>query len=193
MDVFGTNAAPEDPIEAKITIAGLQNPYSSKPAGSLIIRSYSDEGYLIDEGTSDPNLVIPESGDIAGNTIVVTNDVTSSTTSSFTFVFQQESQIPKDGFIYITVPEELVLRDSEVQSGGSCTNNPKFICTDVKNNVIIIKVQELIPANQPVTIVLEGITSPRSDTSTSTFIFTTFDSDGKSEIATGYDKVVVMT
>ena len=93
------------------------------------------------------------------------------------------------------MPTELVLRPTETQSGGVCVTSP-FACTDVIDNsgleprepsIIIIKVQERIPAGTATTVAIVGVTNPRNTDVTGVFHIVTFDIDGVSEIDAGFD------
>ena len=70
-------------------------------------------------------------------------------------------------------------------SDGACTVDI-FTCTIV-GNVITIKVTQEIPANVPTEIVITGLDNPRNDKPTGPFVFVTFDSDGISEIDSGFN------
>ena len=70
-------------------------------------------------------------------------------------------------------------------SNGVCTVDI-YTCTIV-GNVVTIKVTQEIPAQTPTTIEIHGLINPRSDAQTGPFIFVTFDSDGISEIDSGFD------
>lgn len=129
----------------ELIIEGIQNPYSSKPAGDVTVITYYEED-MVDQGTSDGSFT-PTSGNTDFVSIDVTNDDTSGINSVYTLVFISDSSIPKNGFIHIEMPDRIGLRPSEVLSDGSCTSNT-LTCTEVNTvkNVIVIKTQEIILA-----------------------------------------------
>jgi hypothetical protein len=175
----------------ELIIEGIQNPYSSKPAGDVTVITYYEED-MVDQGTSDGSFT-PTSGSTNYVSIVVVNAATSGINSSYTLVFKSDSSIPKNGFIHIEMPDRIGLRPSEVLSDGSCTSNT-LTCTSVDpvTNVIIIKTQEIILAETSTTIVITGITNPRSIQPTQVIHIVTYDADGISEIDAGYDVGVTM-
>lgn len=149
----------------ELLIEGIQNPYSSQPAGDVTILTYYETD-MVDTGTSDGSFT-PTSGIITGVPINVVDPITNGSNSIYTLVFTPQSSIPKNGFIHIMMPERLVMRESEVQSAGACTS-PTLTCTEVDQSKrrIIIKTQEIIAAGTPTSIVIMGITNPRSVQST---------------------------
>ena len=91
------------------------------------------------------------------------------------------------------MPKRVTLRPSEVLSDGSCTSEG-LTCTEVdtEKNIIIIKTQNLINAMTPTTIILTGITNPRSIQPTDVVHIVSFDADGISEIDAGFDISITM-
>ena len=122
----------------ELLIEGIQNPYSSKPAGGVTIMTFYEDD-MVDSGTKAESFT-PVSGDITGEPIVITNPLTSGIDSVYTLVFKADSSIPKNGFIHVYMPERVGLRPSEVLSDGACTTET-LTCTDVKKdeNLIVIK------------------------------------------------------
>ena len=59
-DIFGNNDPAEGPLTIILKIDGIQNPYSSFPAGNLIITTKLGE-YDVDRGESDGTFT-PEAG-----------------------------------------------------------------------------------------------------------------------------------
>ena len=84
------------------------------------------------------------------------------------------------------------MRPTEVFSGGVCTE-ANLACITVLNNVIRVKTQVEIPPNTPTTILLTGITNPRTEKPTDFFRIITYDANGLSEIDAGFDKSTKMT
>lgn len=155
-------------------IEGIQNPYSSKPAGDVTVMTFFEED-MVDSGTSDGSFK-PTSGAISGIPIEITNPLTSGIDSTYTLVFTADSSIPKNGFIHLEMPERIGLRPSEVLSDGACVTDT-LTCTDVdpEKNLIVIKSQEVINAATPTTLILMGITNPRSIQPTEVIHVVTFD------------------
>lgn len=124
----------------ELLIEGIQNPYSSRPAGDVTIMTFFEED-MVDSGTSDGSFK-PTSGNIKGDPIQITNPLTSGIDSVYTMIFEADSSIPKNGFIHIYMPERVGLRPSEVLSDGACTTE-NLTCTEVdkEQNLIIIKTQ----------------------------------------------------
>ena len=181
-NIFGGVDPPTGPLTIEITIFGIQNPYASYPAGNVIISTLLG-GYIVDTGESDGSFT-PTSGNIGGRPIIIINPVTSGIDSDYEMIFVPVSSIPKNGFIWIYVPDRLVLRDSETFSDGSCTN-PTLSCTEIKRDdadasqygsqIIIIKTTQIIIAGTNVDIVITGITNPRNDQPTGPFHIVTYD------------------
>lgn len=111
----------------------------------MVTTLLGDDNDVVDTGESDGSFT-PTSGVISGRPIVITNDITSGIDSEYTLVFIPASSIPKNGYIYIYVPERLDLRPSQVTSGGICTT-PGYICQQpIENNIIIIQTTQVIQA-----------------------------------------------
>lgn len=96
----------------ELLIEGIQNPYSSRPAGDVTIMTFFEED-MVDSGVSDGSFK-PTSGNIDGKSIDITNPLTSGIDSVYTLVFVADSSIPKNGFIHIYMPERIGLRPNEV-------------------------------------------------------------------------------
>jgi hypothetical protein len=69
--------------------------------------------------------------------------------------------VPKNGFIKVIVPPELILRPTETLSDGACTAST-LSCISVKDNIIWLKTQEIILNNKPMNIVIVGVNNPRN-------------------------------
>ena len=125
----------------ELLIEGIQNPYSSRPAGDVTVMTFYEED-MVDSGTTPRGSFTPTSGAITGIPILVTNPQTSGIDSTYTLVFTADSSIPKNGFIHINMPDRVQLRPSEVLSDGACTTD-NLTCTEVdkEENLIIIKSQ----------------------------------------------------
>jgi len=149
---------------------------------------------MVDSGISDGSFT-PTSGNIEGRPIIVTNAITSGIESTYTLIFIPQSAIPKDGVIHIVLPPEITLNPSIIRSGGSCTQNDAFVCTDVlvDQRTIVIQSKEKINGGTSVTINIEGVQNPRSEAPTEVFLVITFDQDGISEIDRGFRVSTQMT
>ena len=184
-ELFGDSDPPEKEITFNIIIEGLQNPYSSQPAGGVCIRTY----WLIfgiDSGCIEETFT-PISGLIDSQGITVVPPVTSGTNSQYILVMVPDSAVPKNGFVIINVPPELIFIDDQWRSGGSCTGSDKTIsCETMINNQLTIKTLEEIPAKVAYTIILTGIRNPRSEAQTGNFEIITFDINGSAEIDKGF-------
>ena len=148
---------------------------------------------MVDSGTSNGSFT-PTSGAISGIPIVITNPYTSGIDSTYSLVFTADSSIPKNGFIHVKMPDRVTLRPSEVLSDGACTS-ATLTCTSVDpvENLIIIKTQQLIDAETATTLVITGITNPRSVQPTDVIHIVSFDADGISEIDAGFDVSLTMS
>lgn len=142
---------------------------------------------MVDSGLSDGSYT-PTSGNIEGRPILVTDPITSGIDSTYTLTFIPQSAIPKDGVIHIVLPEQLTLYPAIIRSGGSCTQNDAFVCTDVLEDkrTIVIQSKEKISGGSTVTINLTGVKNPRSNAPSDEFLVITFDMDGISEIDRGF-------
>jgi len=132
--------------------------------------------YMVDSGTSDGSYT-PTSGNIEGRPILVTDAITSGIGSTYTLVFIPASAVPKEGIIHIVLPPQLTLKPSEIRSGGTCTQNDDFICTDVimTERIVVIQSKKQIDAGSVVTINLTGLQNPRDNAPTDVFVVITFD------------------
>ena len=74
-NLFGGAQPPAGPMVIELLIEGIQNPYSSKPAGNISIETFYEED-MVDTGTSDGSFT-PTSGIMTGIPIVVTKPYTS--------------------------------------------------------------------------------------------------------------------
>lgn len=129
-NIFAGENPPVGAMTIELVIEGIQNPFSSQPAGNAIISTLYETD-TVDEGESDGTFT-PVSGLISGQPVKVLNPITSGIDSVYDLIFVPESSIPKNGFILIDVPEELALRPSEVMSGGVCTKKT-LTCTKVED------------------------------------------------------------
>ena len=83
-NVFGGVKPRDGPLEIELRIEGIQNPYSSRPAGNAFVRTYYEED-MVDEGESDGTFT-PISGTIDG-TLSVSPAVTSGISSIYELRF----------------------------------------------------------------------------------------------------------
>ena len=108
----------------------MVNPYSVKPAGDVKIRSYWTDTvlgrgpFLMDQGQSSGSYT-PTANLIIGNPIIITDSITSATTSIYTLVFVVGSTIPANGFIQIVLPPptQIIIINDILLAGGSCAPN----------------------------------------------------------------------
>lgn len=123
--------------------------------------------------------------------VEVTNAQVYGTDSIYTLTFQTENDIPANGFIKVEVPPQIQIDINTVKSKGTCADSP---CTEATNES---QVQYLMTAgskaNTPIVIKIGGVVNPRSMEITDDFVVTTLDTDGVSEIDSGYNKRARMT
>ena len=102
--------------------------------------------------------------------------------------------MPEDGIIHIILPPELTIFPAILRSGGSCTQNDDFVCTDVIMNerTVVIQSKKKIEADSVTTINITGVQNPRSAAPSGEIVVVTFDIDGISEIDRGFNIVVQM-
>ena len=84
-NIFGGKDPPTGSLEIEITIHGIQNPYSSFPAGNFVISTLLGVD-VVDTGVSSGSFT-PTAGNIGGRPIVITNPVASGINSNYEIVF----------------------------------------------------------------------------------------------------------
>jgi len=105
--------------------------------------------------------------------------------------FKTENDIPANGFIQIEVPEQIQIDVNTVKSKGTCAESP---CTEATDKTkIVYLMTDGSAANTPITIQIGGVVNPRSMATTDDFVVTTLDTDGVSQIDSGYKKRAQMT
>ena len=147
----------------EIVFQNLENPLSSKPIGDIKIETFvEDEGdlYMVDEGSSTGSYAVTP-GTIDKGTINVSDPVTLGSDSIYSLVFKTENKVPKNGEIHIEIPPDLKITSEKMKSEGVCKQDVNFVCSQViedeKQNTLVLKSTNEIPAGQTVDVSIAGI------------------------------------
>jgi hypothetical protein len=117
---------------------------------------------------------------------VSTNDAKS---NIYTFTFTLEDEVPKAGYIEVTVPPQVVLQPSSTLSTASCKT---YTCLNATPTSVRFLIAQGLAAGQTVTLEIGGVTNPRSIQPSGEFIITTLDTDAVSKIDDGFRAKITM-
>ena len=97
------------PQTLTINIIQVQNPPSIKPTGTFSLKTYytSSSGSLVAEGVIAGITPTVGSIDTATASIISDNNIVYASPATYDFVFQNTYEIPVDGQIKITIPDDI--------------------------------------------------------------------------------------
>lgn len=123
----------------------------------------------------------------ADKNLSIDNPLNFAENTAYLFSFSEDSVVPKNGYLKIDFPANLVFNPNLTLTTKTCATTT---CTLFQNSSIIIKTTEQTNKSQSVLVTLGGIKNPRSFMPSQTFIITSYDTDGASLIDIGYNQNV---
>lgn len=129
----------------------------------------------------------------AGGDLIIDPPINYHDNAQYKFNFFGSSKAPKDGFIDITFPPDVVFDSEEMLKVGICDEDPP-ICEFKQGDdrTIRIRLTEDLNKNVGKDITLGGVKNARSFKPTGTFSIATYDSEGN-YIDEGYNRNVATT
>jgi len=116
-----------------------------------------------------------------------TNDAKS---NIYTLKFKLESDIPKAGYILVSMPPEILLNPSTTYSTASCK---VYTCLDASETGVRFLIAEGLAKGDDVSLEIGGATNPRSFQPSGDIVVTSLDTDSVSKIDVGYKNKAEMT
>jgi hypothetical protein len=174
-------------------INGVQNQNSAKDAGDFRITTFNmfnNTLYVVDQSTASKSYTATVGAITAVGSVQIDNPANAVSAATYTLNFILQDALIPSGFLSVKMPPELVLNPSSTQSSGSCKT---YFCSYVDNSTVTFLIQNGLPANQTLSIVIAGVKNPRSFKPTGNITLRTFDVDGVTTIDIGYNKSAQMT
>jgi len=118
--------------------------------------------------------------------------VTYNRNTIYTLNFRCDHTVPTNGYISVTIPDDITLNTSSARSNGSCGTFSCSLSSDEKTISFKSTLGEL-PGETDLTIQIGGVTNARSTRTSGLFSISTYDTDQTSLIDEGSDMTVQMT
>lgn len=198
LDFIGAGIKMEGGFQFEIKLRSITNQISTQDAGGYTVTTFNkigDARYPVDSGSMATSFVA-DPGKITSSpteAITIEKSVNDFNAAVYTMKFVLESRVPISGYYKVQFPPQIKLDISTTFSTGSC-RDLTCVAGDEHSLLVLLSSDDAdkFAAGTTQTLIVGGVTNPRSMKETEGIVITSTDTNPDYSIDTGYNFKVTM-